>query len=214
MAATKPIRLNHSVEEVEQDAARYAEQALLLGATRAAVIGTDRIVVDDRVALKCNTPPCAGYGGCAHCPPHAMKPSELREHLAKYRKAVLFTLEVPPEVITRNRATAQERNDAMLKVLKIVNKLESLAFYDGHHLAFGLTAGSCRHTLCAKTDGCKLLNEKTCRFPLQSRTSLEAAGIDVYTTVASLGWDIYPIGSDTKPEDIPKGNLVGLVVVH
>ncbi|MBE0616768.1 MAG: hypothetical protein IH608_02415, partial [Proteobacteria bacterium] len=47
-----------------------------------------------------------------------------------------------------------------------------------------------------------------------SRTSLEATGIDVYTTVTSVGWDIYPIGSDTKPDDIPKGNLVGLVVIR
>ncbi|MBI5018308.1 MAG: DUF2284 domain-containing protein [Deltaproteobacteria bacterium] len=214
MAPTQPIRLNHSEEDVDRDLARYASHALALGATRAEAIAADRIVVDDRVSLKCNTPPCAGYGGCAHCPPHAMKPRELREHLAKYRKALIFSLEVQPEVITRNRATAQERTDALLKVLEIVNKVESQAFYDGHHLAFGLTAGSCRHTLCAKAEGCRLLNEKTCRFPLRSRTSLEATGIDVYTTVASLGWDIYPIGSDTRPEDIPKGNLVGLVVIR
>ncbi len=213
MAVTQPIRLNRSAEDVDRDLARYVDRALALGATRAEAIDTDAIVVDDRVALKCSTPPCAGYGGCAHCPPHTLKPTELRAHLAQYRKALLFSLEVPPEVITRNRATAKERTDALLKVLEIVNKVESLAFYDGHHLAFGLTAGSCRHTLCAKADGCRMLEERTCRFPLRSRTSLEAVGIDVYTTVTSRGWDIYPIGSDTRPEDIPKGNLVGLVMV-
>jgi hypothetical protein len=32
--------------------------------------------------------------------------------------------------------------------------------------------------------------------------------------VAALGWDIYPSGSRAKPEDFPKGNLAGLVIVQ
>ena len=49
---------------------------------------------------------------------------------------------------------------------------------------------------------------------LRSRPSMEAVGIDVYQMVAKEGWDIYPIGSDDKPEDIPKGTLAGLIVVQ
>jgi hypothetical protein len=43
---------------------------------------------------------------------------------------------------------------------------------------------------------------------------MEAVGIDVYKMVAAAGWDIYPIGSGAKPEDMPKGILAGLVIVH
>jgi hypothetical protein len=43
---------------------------------------------------------------------------------------------------------------------------------------------------------------------------MEAVGIDVYKMVAQAGWDIYPIGSDEKPQDIPKGTLAGLVIVQ
>ena len=32
-------------------------------------------------------------------------------------------------------------------------------------------------------------------------------------TVARQGWDIYPIGSNAKPEDMPKGVLAGIVIV-
>ena len=43
---------------------------------------------------------------------------------------------------------------------------------------------------------------------------MEAVGMDVYKMVASQGWEIYPIGSDAKPEDIPKGTLAGIVIVN
>jgi predicted metal-binding protein len=53
-----------------------------------------------------------------------------------------------------------------------------------------------------------------CRMSLRSRPSMEAVGIDVYHLVARQDWDIYPIGSGAKPEDIPKGVLAGLVIVQ
>ena len=39
-------------------------------------------------------------------------------------------------------------------------------------------------------------------------------GIDVYKLATSVGWDVYPIGSDCVPQDIPKGSLMGLVLVY
>jgi hypothetical protein len=43
---------------------------------------------------------------------------------------------------------------------------------------------------------------------------MEAVGIDVYRMVAAAGWDIYPIGSNAKPQDMPKGTLAGIVIVQ
>ena len=42
---------------------------------------------------------------------------------------------------------------------------------------------------------------------------MEAVGIDVFKMAALSGWDIYPIGSGAKPEDMPKGTLAGIVIV-
>jgi predicted metal-binding protein len=53
-----------------------------------------------------------------------------------------------------------------------------------------------------------------CRISLRSRPSMEAVGIDVYRMVASQGWDIYPIGSDAEPTDVPSGTLTGIVIIH
>jgi hypothetical protein len=43
---------------------------------------------------------------------------------------------------------------------------------------------------------------------------MEAVGIDVYKMVATAGWEIYPIGSNARPVDIPKGTLGGIVIVQ
>jgi predicted metal-binding protein len=199
---------------LQQDLERYRARALELGATQAKIVKVDEIPVDDRVTLKCQIPRCFGYGVSAHCPPNTMKPAELRDLLKQYHWAVFFIKEVPPEVIVRDKATIKERVAAYQQVYKIVNEIESMAFYDAHYLAFGFAAGSCRHTFCGQQEGCLAMEGKKCRFSLKSRPSMEAVGIDVYNMVARAGWDIYPIGSGAKPEDMPKGTLAGIVIVQ
>jgi predicted metal-binding protein len=208
------IKVDMNASRLQADLEKYRLQALEMGATQAAVIKAEDIPVDERVTLKCQIPRCFGYGAGAHCPPNTLKPEELRELLKKFSSAVFFIKEVPPQVIVRDKATIKERVAAYQEVYKIVNELESMAFYDGHYLAFGFGAGSCRHTFCGQMENCQAMEGKRCRFSLRSRPSMEAVGIDVYQMAARLGWDIYPIGSDARPEDIPKGTLAGLIVVQ
>ena len=207
------ISLDRARAHIQDDLQRYRDKAIELGAAKAKIVRANEIPVDERVTLKCQVPRCFGYGVCANCPPHALKPAELRDRLEQYEWAVLFILEVPPEVIVRDKATIKERVAAYRNVFKIVTEVESVAFYDGHYLAFGFGAGSCRHTFCGLEEDCPALNGKKCRFSLRARPSMEAVGIDVYRMVTSAGWDIYPIGSNAKPEDIPKGTLAGIVIV-
>ncbi|MCX5893919.1 MAG: DUF2284 domain-containing protein [Deltaproteobacteria bacterium] len=131
------IAVDMQAGRLAQDLERYVRKALELGATRAAVIKAEDIPVDERITLKCQIPRCFGYGVGAHCPPNTLKPAELRDLLKKYSWAVLFTLDVPPEVIVRDRATIKERVAAYQQVFQLVSDVESLAFYDGHYLAFG-----------------------------------------------------------------------------
>jgi len=209
----KRVTIEKDEEQIRQELERYRKKALELGATKAAVINVEEIYVDERVSLKCQIPMCFGYGTGANCPPNTMKPAELREILKKYRWAVFFTRDVPSEVIVRDRATIKERVQVFQDVFKIVSEVESMAFYDGNYLAFGFGAGSCRHTYCGKEKSCRAMEGERCRFSLIARPSMEAVGIDVYRMVASRGWETYPIGSNAKPEDIPKGTLAGVVIV-
>jgi predicted metal-binding protein len=214
MRQIEGITVDRQAARLSQDLEKYCQKALELGATQAKIIPVQEVVVDDRVPLKCQIPRCFGYGAGAHCPPHTLKPAELREALQHYQWAVLFIKEVPPEVIVRDKATIKERVAVYQEVFKIVSELESMAFYDGHYLAFGLGAGSCRHTFCGQQENCQAMEGKRCRFSLLARPSMEAVGIDVYKMVAQAGWDIYPIGSGAKPGNIPKGTLAGIVIVQ
>jgi hypothetical protein len=38
-----------------------------------------------------------------------------------------------------------------------------------------------------------------CRFPLQARSSMEACGIDVYTIVRQIGWEIEAVQTPEAP---------------
>jgi len=207
------VTVEKTREQLEQELEKYRVKAIELGATNAVIINTEDIPVDERVTLKCQIPRCFGYGTGAHCPPNTLKPSELREILKKYSRAVFFTKDVQPEVIVRDKATIKERVKVYQDLFDIVNKVESMAFYDGNYLAFGFGAGSCRHTYCGQLETCQALEGGKCRFSLRARPSMEAVGIDVYQMVASQGWDIYPIGSDAKPDAITKGTLAGIVIV-
>jgi predicted metal-binding protein len=208
------ISVDRNEGALPEDLRRYCARALELGATQARVIAVADIPVDERITLKCQVPRCFGYGAGAHCPPHTMKPAELRELLKGYRWAVLVVKDVAPGVIVRDKTTIKERVEAYQQMYKIVNEVESMAFYDGHYLAFGFAAGSCRHTFCGQQETCQAMEAKKCRFALLSRPSMEAVGIDVFRLVAAAGWEIYPIGSGAKPEQFPKGTLAGIVIVQ
>lgn len=205
------IRIHEDDERLKTDLERYKTRALTLGASRAAIVKVTEIPVEDRVMLKCRVPRCVGYGSTANCPPNALKPAELREYLKAYSWAVLFAKDVPPENIVSesdfNKLTAAYRD-----IFNIATDIESASFFDGHYLAFGLAAGSCR-AFCGNQE-CMVLAGKPCRFPKQARPSMESVGIDVFKMVARAGWDIYPIGSCTKASDVPKGTLAGIVIVE
>jgi len=209
----RKISLDLDETALKKDLENYKEKAIELGASKAKIIKTEEIPVDDRVILKCQVPRCFGYGVGAHCPPNTLKPAELRKYLEKYSWAIFFSIDVPSEVIIRDKATIKERVAVFLQVYKIVSDIESAAFYDGHYLAFGFAAGSCRHTFCGLEENCIAMEGKRCRFSLRARPSMEAVGIDVYKMIAQAGWDIYPIASRAKAEDIPKGTLVGIIII-
>jgi predicted metal-binding protein len=214
MAEAKKIRADMHEAQLAADLERYRQKALDLGASNARIVKAEEIPVDERIPMKCQVPRCFGYGAGAQCPPNTMKPAELKDHLKKYAWAVFFIKDVPSEVIIRDKATIKERVAAYQWMYTTVSEIESAAFHDGHYLAFGFAAGSCRHTFCGQLPDCQAMKGDKCRFSLKSRPSMEAVGIDVYKMVAQSGWDIYPIGSGEKALDIPKGTLAGIVIVQ
>ena len=138
----RKIQVDVDGERLKQDLQKYEKKVLELGASKVKILKTDEIPVDERVTLKCQIPLCFGYGVCINCPPHTLKPAELRSLLEKYTWALFFIKEVPSDVIVRDKTTIKERVAAYQNIYRIVTEIESMAFYDGYYLSFGFGADS------------------------------------------------------------------------
>lgn len=189
--------------------------ALDKGAWRAKAFSARKVVVDERVRLKCEIPLCPHFGSTLTCPPNVPSVEEFRTALRKYRTAVLVQTRAPlslamddfdKEVVlkfleTRDVSPVQKggepdearRNleDVKLQAVrlhKLVNEVEAQAVSLGFHYALGLIGGDCM--LCPKCAG----PGTGCRRPYQARPAMEGVGIDVVKTSrnAGLTFDIPP----------------------
>jgi predicted metal-binding protein len=135
------------------------------------------------VRLKCQFG-CGGYGQCLVCPPFTPPPEQMRKVLDAYTRAILLHCE--PEA----------------NVKAIAAELELDIFLRGAWKAFGLGAGPCYF--------CKECNveEGQCLHPERARPSMEACGIDVFSTVKKAG---FPIEVVRTTRQCP--NYYGLILV-
>jgi|SRR5208282_5194597 predicted metal-binding protein len=211
--------------EVRADADKYCDLALSLGASDAKAIPADKVYVDSRVRVKCIIPRCPAYGGSANCPPHSLETQKVRELVSAFRYATLVRLDVDSSLMVGDDLGVMDKEGKIVatkgltqllnryrKLSDIVTQIESQAFYDGHYLAVAFAAGSCRSHYCNFLE-CLVLKGDPCRFPLRARPSMEGSGMDAFRMAAEAGWEMYPVGSDCKPADVPRAALLGLVLV-
>ncbi len=152
------------------------------GAETAAAIPAERIVVDERVRLKCRVPVCDSYQKNLMCPPFVMSVGEFRRALRRYEEAVV--IQVGGEIAggEENLPTPDVFAPAG-RLHELVNLGEREAFRKGFRFAAGLIGGCCRLCeVCVAAEG-----GTHCRFPFRARPSMEALGIDVAATLAQAG---------------------------
>jgi predicted metal-binding protein len=161
------------MSNLQEDLKRLCSIALELGAEEAKIIKAEDVVVADWVRLKCQYG-CDGYGKSLTCPPYSPTPEQTRKILSCYKYAILVRF--PPDS----------------DIHRAMAKLEREAFLSGYYSAFAMVAGPC--TLC---DECSL---DYCRNPELARPSMEACGIDVYSTARRAGFNIHVLRNrDEKP---------------
>lgn len=207
------ISLPHDPELLEQNLERYLKLALDAGITNAAIIPTDQIVVDERVRMKCRFPLCTEYASCMNCPPNTGSVQEMRERLALYQYAIVLKLDVDPNRIVGKAARGDDGVEDLKKLVKIINDVESAAFYDGYYFAAGFSSASCHFIWCRGLE-CQAIAGKGCRFNARAYASMESVGIDVFRLIASLGWDIYPLGMSATADACTHGSRCGLVLIQ
>ena len=180
------------------------ELATNIGATETRITSPDKIVVEDRVVLKCKSG-CHWYGEKFVCPPFTPSPEEFRAILKEYEYilVVKFKSEAQAEEgvgrsLLRNQfdpKVSSELKEQTNKFWEVWNKdkqsflekmleLEKAAFNQEHTLAIALVPGSC--SLCKKCD----IKGGSCSHPTMARYSEHALGVNVRKTLSNIGMTI------------------------
>lgn len=159
------------------------------GATSAKIISARDVFVDKRARLKCLVPRCSSYGRHLLCPPSLMPVDEFKEILDCYESGLLIQVEA--DVDSSDKSLKHLDNEVceeiesetdsrkwQLKLLRLVNTTEAIAFKMGFYFAAGLAGGNC----CLCRECVTPQSRRPCKHPFQARPSMEAMGIDVIKT--------------------------------
>lgn len=174
--------------------------ALEFGASDAKIITADKVVVEDRVVLKCKVG-CNNYGKTLACPPYTPSAEEFRKIVGEYRYALFMKFKSKAEAdadlqknlsksdvgtLSKDDKEKTEKfwaawKDDKKEVLSSVVKLEKEAMHKGYSLAISFVSGACQ--LCEKC------NTETgiCAHPEMARYSEDAVGVNVKKTAANAG---------------------------
>jgi len=208
----KKISLDKDSKKLPSDMEHFVKLAVDAGASDAAIVTTDKIVVDERVLMKCRFPLCSEYGQCMNCPPNTGSIEDMRRRIKQYEYSIVMKLDVPSEHIAGAAARGEAGVEDLRKLCKIISDVESAAFYEGYYFSTGFSSASCHFVWCQGIP-CQALEGKGCRQRARVYSSMEAVGIDVFRLVASIGWDIYPIGMSATADMFPQGSRCGMVLI-
>ncbi|MBI4813281.1 MAG: DUF2284 domain-containing protein [Methanobacterium sp.] len=176
--------------------------ALDLGVVYAKVIPAEKVVVEDRVRLKCMV--CPYYGKNLKCPPNTPSIQEFQKIVQEYNSAMIVKLK-PPVMSEKITEYGQEKGDEVRlwdqdlnnlspviwseisdiyrTMLTDLLELERAAFNHGCAFAMAFFGGRC--LLC---ENCNL--DKGCQNALMARFSAEAMGINVVKTAENAGIEL------------------------
>ncbi len=188
-------------------------------------IDPEQIVVSEWVRFKCRYG-CKGYGKHLSCPPYAPSPAETKRMVGEYSSALLLLFAGVPGHKSLSPDEIPEDfhpyyKDLILWVNETVTYLEKIAFYDGYYKAFGLGAYPCIYCEhCIAEEQLGVVDEsfrRLCRHMDKVRPSMEAAGMDVFATARSVGWELSTIPcKDMEYGKVIHANFksIGLVLIE
>jgi predicted metal-binding protein len=178
-----------------------AKLALDSGAADAKIIPADKVVVEDRVVLKCKVG-CNHYGKTLACPPYTPSAEEFRKIVSEYSYALFMKFKskaeadpevlkklmvaetdptVPKEVKEKAAKFWADWKDDKRKMLQSVVDLEKAAMSKGYSLAIVFVSGHCQ--LCEKCN----TETRICVHPNLTRWSEDAVGVNVRKTASNAG---------------------------
>ncbi|MGA2386278.1 MAG: DUF2284 domain-containing protein [Candidatus Bathyarchaeia archaeon] len=181
-----------------------AKLALEKGAADAQIIPASKVVVEDRVVLKCKVG-CSNYGKTLACPPYTPSAEEFRKIVGEYSYAMFMKFkskaQADPEVLSKLSVAETDpsvpkdvkekaakfwavwREDKKAMLQSVVD-LEKAAMKEGYSLALAFASGTCQ--LCEKCN----TQTRICVHPELARWSEDAVGVNVKKTAANAGIEV------------------------
>ncbi len=183
---------------------KLKDLALKSGAGRVAVFPAGKVVIDDRIRIKCEVPLCENFFKNLMCY-YAPDIERMKRLIQTYKVAFLVQTIHPMEsaVKRHGHASVIDAYASSVPLHRIINKVEGEAQMMGFGYAVGFIGGPC--SLCKKCVGPSL--KEQCRHPFMARPSMESVGMDVALIARNAG----------LPFDIPAVKEVvwnGLILVE
>lgn len=187
----------------EQQLKSLAQELGISDIKRIPVIDID---VYDWVILKCQYG-CPNYGRRLTCPPYAPAPEKMKNILESYSTAYLLRYDVPGDLSGENVGA---HLDGLSMALDAFFRLERFAFLNGYRKAFSFGLN-----YCPECEECTIVDDPDgkCRFPITSRPSMEACGIDVQQVIENAGWEKEVRGRDRLVKE-PIVSMISLLLVE
>ncbi len=195
--------MNRNIKELVQ-------VAYELGASDAAIISVNDIIVDISLADKCREPRCDNYGLSKNCPPNTSGPSGFKKILETFSQAMLFKIDVPSNILY-----SSENREVFQLLHEIAAKLEGTAVKFGFTNAQAYAGGSCKRIFCYNNNECLALSEKhKCRNFKYARPSMSGFGINVAKLFETAGWTMTWITDNNDSTATKMGSVCGLVLIN
>ena len=137
------------------------------------------VIVAQWVRMKCMFG-CGEYGRNAACPPNTPSIPECERFFSEYHQGVIFHFNKKVKNPEDRKKWGRDINKGLLE-------LEKEVFIKGHEKAFVLFMDSC--AFCGDLKNCAGTREE-CKNPDKSRPGMDAMGIDVYSTVRGMGYEV------------------------
>jgi predicted metal-binding protein len=195
----------HDLALFQRDMDEIRDQAVAHGADFADLIEAHKVAVDERVTLKCRIPPCECYGRCLMDPPFSPTAEETAKVVARYKYGILIEVstQLPEdywELIQGDQSLCRLQYDdralafdrtvqrpRWVKLHELVMGVEREAHNRGYLFAVGYVASTCYLCYDEANPVSYCDTSRPCRRPYEARPSMEAAGMDVFSTYWNIG---------------------------
>ena len=168
--------LRHLMSSMENKT--IIEKALELGAYKANVIETKKIVLDRAFRDICATNVCGMYGKCYMCPPDVGDINELMSEVTNYDHALVYQTVTELEDSFDFEGMIEAKNKSYPLTQGLRKVFADMNISKVLHLG---TGG------CGVCETCAKRTNEPCRFPDKAMPSLEAYGVNVSELAKAAG---------------------------